>query len=167
MIEHGIGVVLISPSGFPATAKLMFTYTNNVAQYEAFILALQISIDKNIRVLKVFGDSTLVVYQLRGEWETRDSKFIHYQTYVHGLIKEFDDVQFCNFPIEEYQLADALATLAAMFKVGSETKVQPIKLRVKDSPAHHAGVELGTVGELWYVDIKRYLQYQQYLDCTC
>ncbi|XP_052483024.1 uncharacterized protein LOC128036169 [Gossypium raimondii] len=94
MIKHGIGVVLIFSSGqyFLATAKLMFTYTNNVAEYEACILAHQISIEKKIRVFNFFGDAVLVVYQLRGEWETRDSKLIHHQTYVHGLIKEFDDV---------------------------------------------------------------------------
>ncbi|XP_016691596.2 uncharacterized protein [Gossypium hirsutum] len=42
MMGHRIGVVLISPSGqyFPATAKLMFTCTNNVAKYEACILTL-------------------------------------------------------------------------------------------------------------------------------
>ncbi|XP_016737838.1 uncharacterized protein [Gossypium hirsutum] len=51
MIGQGIGAVLISPSGqyFPATAKLMFTCTNNVAEYEAYILALQIAIEKKIR----------------------------------------------------------------------------------------------------------------------
>ncbi|XP_016673239.1 uncharacterized protein [Gossypium hirsutum] len=168
MIGHGIGAVLISSSGqyFPAIAKLMFTFTNNVAEYNACILALQIAIEKKIRVLKGFGDSALVVYQLRGEWETRDFQLIHYQTYVHGLIKNFDDVQFFHLPREENQFADALATLAAMFKVGSETEVQPIQLRVKDLLAHCAGVELGIDGKPWYVDFKRYLQYQQPSDCA-
>ncbi|XP_052490801.1 uncharacterized protein LOC128043044 [Gossypium raimondii] len=50
MMGHGIGAILISPSGqyFPATAKLMFTYMNNVAKYKACILALQIAIEKNL-----------------------------------------------------------------------------------------------------------------------
>ncbi|XP_012472314.1 uncharacterized protein LOC105789490 [Gossypium raimondii] len=134
----------------------MFTCTNNVAEYEACILALQIAIEKKVMVLKVFGDSTLVLYQFRGEWETRDSKLIHYKTYV----------QFCNLPREENQLVDALATLAAMFKVGSKTKVQPILLKVKDSMTHCTGVKLRTNGKPWYVDIKQYLQYQQYSDFT-
>ncbi|XP_012461516.1 uncharacterized protein LOC105781529 [Gossypium raimondii] len=152
MMELGIRAVLISPNGqyFPATDKLMLTCMNNIVEYEACILALQIAIEKKIRVLKVFGDSALVVYQ----------------TYVHGLIKEFDDAQFCHLTREENQLADALATLAAMFEVGSKIEVQPIQLRVKDSPAHYAKVELGTDGKPWYVDIKRYLQYEQYLDCA-
>ncbi|XP_057953992.1 uncharacterized protein LOC131148291 [Malania oleifera] len=81
---HGIGAVLISPKGkyYPVTAKLTFPYTNNVAEYEACVLGLQVAIDRGIKELTVKGDLALVIHQLTGEWETRDSKLIPYQEYI-------------------------------------------------------------------------------------
>ena len=46
----GIGVVLVSPKGnqFLTSARLMFPYTNNVAEYEACIMGLRMAIDMKI-----------------------------------------------------------------------------------------------------------------------
>ncbi|XP_022751308.1 uncharacterized protein LOC111300005, partial [Durio zibethinus] len=114
-LGHGIGAILISPDGhyYPITARLNFNCTNNVAEYEACVMGLQAAIEKKIKVLNVFGDSALVIYQLRGEWETRDSKLIRYHKYISELVKQFKEVQFEHLPREENQIADALATLAA------------------------------------------------------
>ena len=69
----------------------------------------------NVKLLKVYGDSTLVIHQLKGEWETRDHKLIPYQTYIKELAEFFDEISFHHVPREENQMADALATLASMF----------------------------------------------------
>ncbi|XP_050893381.1 uncharacterized protein LOC127100132 [Lathyrus oleraceus] len=55
-IDHGIGAMLMSPKNFhlPFTAKLCFTCTNNMAEYEACILGLEESIELKIKVLEVF-----------------------------------------------------------------------------------------------------------------
>ena len=54
---------MISPEGnhCPFIAKLSFDYTNNVAEYEAYVLGLQVVIEKKIKRLNVYGDSALVV----------------------------------------------------------------------------------------------------------
>ena len=59
----GVRAVLISPEGnhCPFTAKLSFDCTNNVAEYEAYVLGLQAAIEKKIKSLTVYGDSTLVI----------------------------------------------------------------------------------------------------------
>ncbi|XP_017976461.1 PREDICTED: uncharacterized protein LOC108661977 [Theobroma cacao] len=77
-LMHGIEAVLVSPEGdhYPVIAKLNFYYINNVAEYEACFIGLQATIERKIHVLEVYGDSALVIYQLRGEWETCDSKLI-------------------------------------------------------------------------------------------
>ena len=82
-LGRGVGAVLISPKGnhCPFTAKLSFDCTNNVAEYEACVLGLQAAIEKKIKSLKVYGDSVLVICQLNGEWETRDSKLVSYQEF--------------------------------------------------------------------------------------
>lgn len=62
----GIGVVLISPDDHTTTIshKLSFTCTNNVAEYEAFLTGLAIAKNMGVQILKVMGDSNLVVRQL-------------------------------------------------------------------------------------------------------
>ena len=79
-----VGAVLISPEGnhCPFTAKLSFDSTNNMAEYEACVLGLQAAIEKKIKSLKVYSDSTLVICQLNGEWKTRDSKLVLYQEFI-------------------------------------------------------------------------------------
>ena len=75
---HKIDVVLISPEGeyYPFTARLSFDSTNNVAEYEACIIGLQAAIAKKVKKLKVYEDSALVIYQLWGDWLTRDFRMI-------------------------------------------------------------------------------------------
>ena len=50
-------------------------------------------------------------------------------------------INFNHLPQEENQMADALATLAAMFQVNSSDEVQPIKMILKETPAHYAQIE--------------------------
>ena len=79
-LGHGVGAALVSPDNqcIPFTVRLGFDCTNNMAEYEACTLGIQAAIDFNVKLLKVYGDSALVIHQLRGEWETRDHKLIPY-----------------------------------------------------------------------------------------
>ena len=88
-----------------------------MAEYEACALGVQVAIDFNVKLLKVYGDSTLVIHQLRGEWETRDHKLIPYQAYIKELDGFFHEISFHHVPREENQMVDALATLASMFQL--------------------------------------------------
>ena len=112
-----------------------------MATYEACALRIQAAIDFNVKLLKVYGDSALVIHQLRGEWETRDHKLIPYQAYIKKLAKFFDDVSFHHFPKEENQMADALATLASMFQLTPHGDLPCIKFRCHGKPAHCCLIE--------------------------
>jgi hypothetical protein len=59
----GARVVLTAPSGevFYRSYRLEFNCTNNVAEYEALILGLNLAIDKGATILEVKGDSDLIV----------------------------------------------------------------------------------------------------------
>ncbi|KAA3481367.1 RNA-directed DNA polymerase (Reverse transcriptase), Ribonuclease H [Gossypium australe] len=76
-----IGVVLVSSNKdhYPLINKLDFDCTNNIAKYEACIMGICTATERSINILEVYGDSAIVVYQLKGEWETKDPKFINYQ----------------------------------------------------------------------------------------
>ncbi|KAJ9173965.1 hypothetical protein P3X46_017047 [Hevea brasiliensis] len=112
----GIGAVLVSPDGkhFSIAIKLRFDYTNNVAEYEAYVMGLQAAIKMKVRKLEVYGDSALIIYQVKGEWQTKDPKLITYQKYLLELIKKFKEISFTHLSRDKNQFADALATLAVM-----------------------------------------------------
>ena len=108
-------IVWFDDQCIPFTARLGFDCMNNMAEYEACTLGIQAAIDFNVKLLKVYGDSALVIHQLRIEWETRDQKLIPYQAYIKKLVEFFNEVSFHHVPKEENQMADALAILASMF----------------------------------------------------
>ena len=56
--------------------------------------------------LSVFGDSALVINQIKGEWDTKHPNLIPYKEYVLTLIPHFEEITFEHFPREENQLAD-------------------------------------------------------------
>ena len=85
-----------------------------------------------------------------------------YQEFIKGLIKQFEEITFKHLPRKENYLADALATLATMFKVNANAKTQLVKLEVRESQAHYACVQGETDGNPWYHDILRYIRDQQY-----
>ena len=130
MHGSGIGAVVVSPTGkqYPVAIKLNFECTNNIAEYEACANGLQVAIDMGVRQLRVFGDSALIIYQVNGEWQTKDAKLVPYQKYLTQLIAKFEEVTFSHMSREKNQFADALATLAAMSKLDICTEVQPIQI---------------------------------------
>ncbi|KAA3486005.1 RNA-directed DNA polymerase (Reverse transcriptase), Ribonuclease H [Gossypium australe] len=76
-----IGAVFLSLNrdNYPFASKLDFDCMNNMTEYKACIMGIRAAIERKIKVLEVYGDSTLVIYQLNGEWETRDPKLINYK----------------------------------------------------------------------------------------
>ena len=68
-LGRGVRAVLISSKGNHClfTVKLSFDCTNNVTKYKACVLGLQATIEKKIKILKIYGDSALIICQLNGE----------------------------------------------------------------------------------------------------
>ncbi|KAA3486824.1 RNA-directed DNA polymerase (Reverse transcriptase), Ribonuclease H [Gossypium australe] len=94
MVGNGIGAVLVSLNGdhFPFISKLDFDCTNNMAEYEACIMGICAAIEREIKVLEVYGYSAL---------ETKDPKLIKYQKLVLELIEDFDNITFYYLPRDE------------------------------------------------------------------
>ncbi|XP_050881388.1 uncharacterized protein LOC127084911, partial [Lathyrus oleraceus] len=143
-------------------ARLCFDCTNNIAEYEACILGIEAAIDLRIKILEVCGDSALVIYQVKGEWETRDTKLIPYRAHVMELIKYFDEITFRHIPRTENQIADALAMLASMYQVRFHNEAPLIQIERKVEPAYCQSVEEEADGKPWFHDIKCFLQNQEY-----
>ena len=108
---------------------------------------------KKVKNLKVYGDSALVIYQLREDWLTRDSRMILYHKLAMKIIDKFKVISFEHLPREENQMADALATLAAMFRINSKDEVQLIRMSIKEELTHCSQIKEKIDRKPWYYDI--------------
>ncbi|XP_031405683.1 uncharacterized protein LOC116214414 [Punica granatum] len=162
-VGSGVGAVLISPDGrhYPVAAKVGFSYTNNVAKYEACILGLQAAIDFKVKELELFGDSMLMIFQTLGQWKTKDAKLVPYHEYLEELAKSFEKISFTYTPRAKNQFADALATLASMASISEGNIIEPLEIEVAKGPAHCNAIE-ASEAKPWYEDIRNFLQTGQY-----
>ena len=79
------------------------------------------------------------------------------------LLPHFEEITFENFPKEENQLADVLATMSSMFKVRWDNEAPHITIEKLDEPAHCCDIETEEVADKpWFHEVKRYLEAQEY-----
>ena len=67
----GAGIVIISPSNkvYNFSFKLEFEASNNVAEYEAFLLGLETAKHMGIKMLNIKGDSDIVFLQIKNQYQ--------------------------------------------------------------------------------------------------
>ena len=108
------GVVFISPSketfGFSFT--LTFIYTNNIAEYKAFLLGLKVASKHKIKKLHVFGDSELVVQQIKTSYASKNKRLKQYRNVVWDGIEAFDAFGITWMDRSNNKMADLLANVA-------------------------------------------------------
>ncbi|XP_070057426.1 uncharacterized protein [Nicotiana tomentosiformis] len=162
----GIGAVLVSKIGqhYPISAKLRFSCTNNMAEYEACILGINLAIDINIQELLVIGDSDLLIHQVQGEWATKNTKILPYLYRVQEMMKRLTKIEFRHVPRIQNEFADALATLSSMIQHPNNNFIDPISVRIHNYPAFCAHIEEEADGNPWFDDIKEYLATGEYPD---
>ena len=73
-------VVIISPEGkvFNFAFRLEFEANNNVAEYEALLLGIDISKDIGIKLFDIKGESNLIVQQVKGQFACKCQRFKKY-----------------------------------------------------------------------------------------
>ena len=86
----------------------------------------QATIELKVKELNVYEDSTLIIYQVKGEWKTRDLKLVPYQKYLTELTEKFDEITFFHLSRDKNQFMDGLEILASMTKMDCEVDVQPL-----------------------------------------
>jgi len=86
------------------------TGTNNVAEYEAIIHALEWLSVSGVPVVALYSDSQLVIYQLTGRYRVRKPHLVPLYDTVMNLVERFENITF-NVVRREHryiQQADAL-----------------------------------------------------------
>jgi ribonuclease HI len=112
--QAAIGVVLRDPHGhvIAEISKRIGPAINTVAEYRALIEGLKLARSREIRRLRVFVDSELVVDQLNGRAKVRKEHIRVLYTEACSLFQEFPDIRIAWVPRKWNSQADALATQA-------------------------------------------------------
>ncbi|XP_070057011.1 uncharacterized protein [Nicotiana tomentosiformis] len=148
----GIRAILVTETDqhYPVSAKIRFSYTNNMAEYAACILGLRLAIDMNIQELLVIRDSDPSVHQVLGKWAIENTKILPYLYCVQELIKWFTKIEFKHVPRIQNEFADALATLSSMIQHPDKNFIDPIPIEIHKQPAYYAHVEDELDGNPWF-----------------
>ena len=90
MEGSGAGCVLIDPKKNKhfLSCRLEFECTNNTAKYEALVHGLRKAIEIKVKNLKVYGDSEIVVKQIRNKIHCISPHLKAYQNEVWDLLKK-------------------------------------------------------------------------------
>ncbi|CAM8896658.1 unnamed protein product [Rhodiola kirilowii] len=118
----GAGVVFVSPENhlLPFSFTLTQLCSNNMAEYQALLLGLQVARQISIDKMDIYGDSQLVINQVLGDYEVRKDDLIPYHRHATQLLSEFDSISIGHVPRSANKLADALANLASNLALGAE-----------------------------------------------
>ncbi|KAL1326344.1 hypothetical protein AAHE18_13G221400 [Arachis hypogaea] len=119
----GVGILIISPEGIPSEYlfELKYPCSNNVAEYEALILGLEILIDKGALEVQIMGDSQLVLKQLSKEFKCNNEMLQKYLVTAWELLTSFRKVSLVHIPRIHNKIANELAQIASKYRIGPET----------------------------------------------
>lgn len=111
----GAGLILTSPDGFEICQAIRFTFplTNNEAEYEALLAGLDLAEKLEVKHLRAFSDSMLVVKQFSGEYGQKDPRTKAYVLKVREQTLLFDSFELSQVARENNSRADALSRLAS------------------------------------------------------
>lgn len=109
----GCGVVCIDESDGEVVAELTHgigTATNNEAEYMGVINALNWAVENDVEHAVVYGDSMLIIQQMRGKWKCKARNLQPYMERAKQLAARIPSVKFEYIPREQNAHADKLAT---------------------------------------------------------
>jgi ribonuclease HI len=109
--KAGAGAVLYL-GGDEIWAKAMFVgnkSTNNVAEYTGLLIGMNEAISQNIRELSVYGDSMLVIKQMRGEYKVTSSAMKPLFDKAKLLEKSFAKISYAHVYRDKNTRADELS----------------------------------------------------------
>lgn len=108
-----VGWVIVTDEGIVAEeGERIGTATNNQAEYEALVRALEAADDIGFDEVRVRGDSELIVKQIRGAYDVNDPDLREKRVRAVGLLDRFEEWSIQHVPREINDRADQLANEA-------------------------------------------------------
>jgi ribonuclease HI len=134
---YGARTVFISPTKevIPMSYKLEFDTTKNISEYESLLLGLKDAKDMGIDKLSIFGDSKLIIHQIKNIYQAKQQRLKQYINelwdYVDNFFLAFN-ITFVHKNLN--QQADSLALAASNFKTPMFLNMKfEVKVRHKPS----------------------------------
>jgi ribonuclease HI len=108
------GVVMETPDGAPVAAlsKFLGRATNNVAEYEALLAALDYALENHHRRLRVFCDSELLARQMEGRYKVKSPDLKPLYARARAMMERLESFRIRHVPRAENAEADRLANQA-------------------------------------------------------
>jgi ribonuclease HI len=109
-----VAAVATTPEGEPVAERNEYIgeATNNVAEYRAVLLALELAKELGARQVEVVNDSELVARQIGGEYKVKHAGLKPLYEQTMATLREFDGWAVRNVRREQNERADELVNEA-------------------------------------------------------
>lgn len=109
----GYGVYIVDDLGnvLAELSGSLGVTTNNIAEYNGLIAALQWAVDHDVTQLAVKGDSLLIIEQMRGNYKVKNEGLKPLHMKARMLVMQIGNVKFEHVPREHNRDADRLSNV--------------------------------------------------------
>ncbi len=109
--KSGAGIIARDGDGKIVLSKSIFLgeMTNNMAEYEALLIALTDAAAYSVKDVTVYTDSQLVANQVNGLYKIKNMVLFQYVKKIKQTISNFDHFAIHYIPREQNREADKLA----------------------------------------------------------
>jgi len=118
--KSGAGAVLMTEDGrvISRLREGLGIVTNNVAEYRGLILGLKYAIRHGFKRIKVYGDSQLICYQVKGTWQAKKENMMELCKEVRKLQENFISFEVNHVRREWNADADRQANIGLTLAIG-------------------------------------------------
>lgn len=113
---RGAGVVFVTPQGIPilVSFKLSFEYTNNNVEYKVLILGLKLAIKMKYEWLKIYGNSLLIINQVKDLYACNQPYLKLHKDLVETLLEYFKAYDLVLTPRLMNHFVDMMVSLGSL-----------------------------------------------------
>jgi ribonuclease HI len=113
--DAGAGVLLISPTGeqLKYILQIFWKVSNNEAEYEPLLHGLRLAASLGIKRLQVYGDSAVVINQVKKSWDRNKENMDAYCLEVRKLENKFYSLEFHHIVRDNNVAANVLSKLGS------------------------------------------------------
>lgn len=105
-----VAAVISTPEGevIAQRGEVIGRATNNVAEYRALLLGLELARERGAAAVELIGDSELVVRQVKGEYRVKDAALRELHGCVRDALAGFERWSIRHVRREDNAIADGL-----------------------------------------------------------
>ena len=139
----GASVFITSPKGktFNFSYRLEFEATNNVAEYEALLLGLEMDKDMGIKMLNIKGEFDLIILQVKYQFACNCKMIKKYRNAIQDTMEFFYALKLEAIPKEQNKMADQLAVATSNLQPSQEMLGGDGKLEINFRPSFPDNME--------------------------